>query len=175
MRQDFALMTSLNQLPQGLKKQATDFLAYSCKEILENKIKLAYAVNASKRTGKNFISLEDMLGAVSVDISYNPVAISVFIDENKILWEDKMRERRGENSHRGDEGFTFSYQDSIVGGSEGREKFKREAIMTQKNDWVLKEVLADIQLFIKKDFQFYLENKILRQQGGSYKNGKKVK
>lgn len=162
MRQDFALMTSLNQLPQGLKKQATDFLAYSCREILENKIKLAYSINASKRTGKNFISLEDMLGAVSVDISYHPVAISIFIDENKVLWEDKLRERRGENSHRGDEGFTFSYQDSIVGGSEGREKFKKEAIMTQQNDWVLRESLVDIRKFIDKDFKFYLENKILR-------------
>ena len=103
-----------------------------------------------------------MLGAVSVDIPYKPVAISVFIDENKILWEDKMRERRGESSHCGDEGFTFSYQDSIVGGSEGREKFKREAIMTQKNDWVLRESLVDIRKFIDKDFKFYLENKILR-------------
>lgn len=173
MQQSLELVSNLNQLPPALKKQAVDYLAYACKEILEGKVKRAYAINASKRTGKNFISLEDMLEAVSVDVSYNPVAISVFIDEGKILWEDKIRERRGETSHYGDEGFAFSYQDSIVGGSEGREKFRREAMTMRQNDWVLRESLVDIQSFIKKDFQFYLENKILRQQGGSYKNGKK--
>lgn len=163
MQQSFRLMYNINQLPQNLKRQVVDFLAYSCREIVENKIRLAYSINSNKRHGDNFISLEDMLGAVTVDVSYVPFNLFLFIDEEKILWEKGRNSRRVGNDRNNSEGFAFSYQDSIVGGSEGEHNSREDAILTRQNDWVLSESLRDIRKFIDKDFKFYLENKILRK------------
>ena len=124
---------------------------------------MAYSINSNKRHGDNFIALEDMLSAVTVDISYNPVMLTVFIDEEKVLREKGRNSRRVEDGRNDSEGFAFSYQDSIVGGAEGRSNSREEVISTRQNDWVLSESLRDIQKFIDKDFKFYLENKILRK------------
>ena len=161
MEKSLVLVKTINQLPMNLRKQAVDFLAYSCKEILENKIKLAYKININRgRSSPNFISLENMLAAVRVQRSYTPVSVTVFIDEDRILWENRTRKPLLNEEEAS--GFSFSYQDSIVGGAEGA--FKQEAIKgAERNRWVLEQALTEIELFISKDFKFYLDNKILRK------------
>lgn len=162
MEKSLAFVKTVNQLPMNLKKQAVDYLAYACREILENKIKLAYKINRDKpRSSSNFVSLENMLAAVRVQSTYSPVSITVFIDEDRILWEDRFR-KPIVNDEELTNGFSFSYQDSIAGGSEN--SFKQDIVKDgEQNKWVLEESLKEIDLFIAKDFKFYLNNKILRK------------
>ena len=157
---DLKSVSNLNQLPMGLRRQATDYLAEACRSILENKVKLAYSINASKRKNTNFIPLEKMLDAIQLNVSYSPVGITLFIDEDRIIWDPATLIRENANPWADKTGFSFSYQDSIVGGAE--EAFKHELQSMRENDWVLEEALRDINFFIKKDYRFYLENKILR-------------
>lgn len=162
MKKSLAFAKTINQLPINLKRQAVDYLAYSCREILENKIKLAYKINRDKPcSSSNFVSLNDMLAAVRVQVTYSPVSITVFIDEDRILWEDRIRKPMIDNDELTN-GFSFGYQDSIVGGAENA--FKQNVVKSgEQNRWVLEESLKEIDLFIAKDFKFYLDNKILRK------------
>ena len=156
MRQDFNAAKVINQLPVATRKQIAEYIAYSCKNIVESKIKLAYALNTSKRGAGNFVSLEEMLSSVSVIASHNPVAVSVFIDENKIIWEDKLR--KDLHSTNDSEGFYSTYQEYISQRPSG--SFVNSATALRTNKWVMDESLIEIQRFINTDLQSYLRDKV---------------
>ena len=156
MQQKFDIAKVVNQLPVATRKQIAEYIAYACKSIVESKVKLAYTLNASKRGAGNFVSLEELLSSISVVVSHTPVAVSVFIDENKVMWEDKLRKDLHSTSDT--DGFSKTYQEYVSERPSG--SFVNSATTLRSNKWVMDESLVEIQRFINTDLQSYLRDKI---------------
>lgn len=151
-------------IDQNKQREILEYISVKVVEVFRKNIVKVYIKNAPFLKG-NYVSVEEMMDAVSVKINNNPLFCKIFIDEDKLGWKD----RNGEPVH------SIPFQNFYEPGFVSKEVrtlndyWKMPIEGKQEQEWVIVETLIEVERFLKTDLINYIKNKLAKRR--SVKNG----
>ena len=156
---DFRLINKQNQ------KEILGYVVNKVEELFKTNITKVYVANAPFLKG-NYIPLEEMLAAISVTMTDNPLSCRIFIDEDKLRWED----RNGNAIH------SIPFQHIYEPGFISKEVhtlgdyWQLPIDGKQEQEWAIVTTITEIYKFFQTDLVNFIRSKVVAQRSGG--NGK---
>lgn len=144
-----------------IQKEILEYVSKKVVEIFKKKVTKIYEINAPFLEG-NYVPLEEMLSAISVDFYNNPVSCKIFIDEDKLSWRDKD----GDAIHSIP--FQHIYEPGFISKEVKalREHWQLPIGGRQEQEWAIIETIEEVGSFFKTELVTFIRNR-LSQKGGT--------
>lgn len=154
MNKNFNLpIKQLQKLNSAIKREGMNFLGNAVRNIVESHLKKIYSTYLARRPKGNFITWEQLKNSIEIQYSSAPLGLSVFINEDIFLLNNKFREDVFSSS--ADLSLAHPYEFYGENSEAGE-----DLVGAEWREVLWNKIYSDIELFIRRNFANYLQSKV---------------